>query len=104
MPVPSSDKKVQEEQDYLFFCLIPYVLIGHDMALPGKKSIMPGESANRKMFRRQDTPRTLDSPPQLRLRALKKASISSGDHKFMMPPSISIECAADDHHLYRIHI
>ena len=68
------------------------------MALPGKKSIMPGESANRKMFRRQDTPRTLDSPPQLRLRALKKASTSSGDHKFMMPPSISIECAADDHH------
>ena len=41
------------------------------------------------MFRRQDTPRIMDSPPQLRLKALKSKG-SSLENKYMMPPSISI--------------
>ena len=51
------------------------------------------KSSSRKMFRRQDTPRTIDSPPHLRLKSLKsRESNSSLDqpNRFIMPPSISI--------------
>ena len=80
----------------IIYCLILLrlcVLIGHDISLAIGNSKKSSTKESRKMFRRQDTPRILDSPPApppgLRLKALKSKG-SSMENKYMMPPSISI--------------
>ena len=77
----------------IIYCLILCVLIGHDISLAIGNSKKSSTKESRKMFRRQDTPRILDSPPApppgLRLKALKSKG-SSMENKYMMPPSISI--------------